>query len=207
MSFFSSNSCLFISTLNPSDCASWVQAIGSILAIAVAILVAVVAASHSAKQAREAYEHARVERLGEQLGPVIALLEAAEREREYIWSAVARANYGGKWGVSSTVLSNLESIHAALMEVPVHSMPSGAAATSLIDARVLLRIVVGASNELVAKAMKSDAITKEDGETYAGGGAEIALERDRLRQELVRLTLPVQKPPRAVARFWSWVRR
>lgn len=202
MSAFTCNSCLFVSDLSPSDCASWVQAIGSILAIIVAIIVA----RHSAKQARESYEHARVERLGEQLGPVIALLKAAEREREQIWREVTRANYGGEWGVSSGVLSNLESIHAALMEIPVHSMPSGAAATSLIDARVWLRDLVGASKELVAKAMKADAISVEHGETYAGAGAQIELERDRLRQELVRLTLPVQKPLGLVARFWAWVR-
>lgn len=207
MSLFSSDSCLFISTLNPSDCASWVQAIGSILAIIVAILVAVIAASHSANQARAAYDHARVERLAEQVGPVLALLEAAEREREFIWRELARANYGGNWGVSHKLLANLESIHEALTEIPVHSMPSGIAATSLIDARVWLRDLVGASKALVAKAMKSDAITEEHRETYAGAGAQIGIERERLRQELVRLTKPLPKPPSLGARLWTWVRR
>lgn len=179
--------------MNPSDCASWVQAIGSILAIIVSVLAAIGVARHSANQARAAYDRDRTERLAEKIGPVMALLEAADDERKIIWDAVVHANYGGEWGVSSGLLSNLESIHEALEEIPVHSMPSGEAATSLIDARVWLRSIVKAGQALVSKAMKADDITAEHGQDFAAASAKLLLERDRLRLELVRLTLPIDE--------------
>lgn len=196
-----SESCLFISNLNPSDCASWVQAIGSILAI----LVAVGVARHSATQAREAYVQARVERLSEAIGPVMALIDAAGQERVFIWNAVVHANHGGDWGVSPSLLSNLESIAKALDEIPVHTMPSGRAATSLIDSRVWLQALLGASRDLVSKAQMMVQITEEQGKTSVGIGEELARERDALRQELVRLTLPIEGATSGFRSLLGWI--
>lgn len=149
-----SESCLFISNLNSSDWASWVQAIGSILAI----LVAIEFSRRSAQQARKSYSQAKVDGISERFEPVIALLDAAEIECEEIWEACSRNYTSGPYGVSFYLLHNIESIHNALEAVPVHLMPSGVSATSLLSVRVSVRNLVEISKEMVANGANGQAM-------------------------------------------------
>ena len=202
MNPFKNNSCLLLSDLGPSDCASWVQAIGSIVAILVAIWVA----NRSASLARESYTQARVERLAEQVGPVIALIKAAERESKVVWDGVSKANHGGRWGLPSDFLDNLKSIRQALDSIEVRSMPSGDCATSLIDAKVRMGALMARSMWLEELAIKSQDITIVHRQDYEEVAAQLLQEGDKLRLELVRLTLPIGKDVSrvlAVLRRWK----
>lgn len=189
MTIFRSSSCLFVSDLKPSDCASWVQAIGSLIAIGVAIWVA----KRSAAQAQASYTQARVERLAEQVGPVIALINAARRESDAIWEGVSKANYGGEWGLPYDFLDNLKSIQQALYSIQVHSMPSGDCATSLINAKVRMGTLVAHSMMLEELALKSETLTTTHRQQYEEVAAQLSKEGDKLRLELVRLTLPLKE--------------
>ena len=189
--------CLLVPGLSRSECASWVQAWGSIAAIIAAIWIANRAtkagqrlAKDQAKQMRRAYERARIERHLEQLGPVMELFDAAVIELEHVRLLAVTAHSRGEWAVDPRELEQLNLVQKALDEVPVHSMPTAATAGCLLSGRVLLRSAAAALHEMVTRVGLAELPTAEQDRAFGEAVRLVQQEREHLHAALLRLVEP-----------------
>ena len=191
--------CLFVPGLSRSECASWVQAWGSIAAIVAAVWVAHRAtktsqqlAKDQANQMQRAYERARIERHLEQLGPVLELFDVALTELEHVRLLAVTAHVRDEWAVDLKELDQLKLVRKALDEVPVHAMPTAATAGCLLSGRVLLGNASAALDELVTRVGLALQPTPEQDRSFQEAVRLVQQERERMHLALLRLLEPAE---------------
>jgi hypothetical protein len=190
-------SCLLVPGLSRSECASRVQAWGSIAAIVAAVWVAHRAtktsqelAKDQAEQMHRTYERARVERHLEQIGPVLELFDGAIAELEHVRLFAMTADLREEWAVDPAKLDQLKLVQKALDEIQVHSMPTAATAGCLLNGRVLLGTAASALQEMMNKVGLASHPTAEEDAAFQELVRLIQQERERMRQALTRLLSP-----------------
>lgn len=194
-------SCLFAPGLTRTECASWVQACGSVAAIGAAVWIAHRATKTSqqlardqAQQMQRAYERARIERHLEQLGPVLELFDAALTELDHVHMLAMTTVKRGEWAVDPKELSQLKLVRKALDEIPVHTMPTAATAGALLGGRVLVGNASSVLEELVTLVDLALQPTGEHDRDFQEAVRLVRQERERMHQSLLRLVEPTEKP-------------
>ena len=135
------NSLCLLTNLSSSEWAAWVQAVGSIGAIAVAILVARQATRNSEELVRaqmaaqeKEWRLARRLRYSELLAPALAILNDTFWEISARKQAILKGFPPGEFALPSDFLSNAMKLTALAADLPVRDMPTPRAATALMEA-------------------------------------------------------------------------
>ncbi|MDN8617812.1 hypothetical protein [Variovorax ginsengisoli] len=113
--------CMLVRGLNPSECASWVQAWGTILAISAAVLIAFVQHRQNLRQRRQiaADERART------LAAPLAVAQRAERLLRDLHRRVRAVNGAyGEWGAPAGMKEQAMKLHAVFVSLPLHLLPT-----------------------------------------------------------------------------------
>ena len=146
----------FLSYLTSSDWAAWIQAIGSIAAIAVAILVArhatranleLVKTQLAAQQ--QEWSRARKLRYGELLGPAIALLDGLFIELDARRQETMKSFAPDEFGLPSDFLAHSSLLLKEIADISAPSMPTPRAAVTLLRARVCAQQSLKAVQQMV----------------------------------------------------------
>lgn len=151
------NTCFLVPEIVARDCASWVQAWGSLGALAVAIGVGWYQARRSAKSAEAAIKHSehlldlqRVDRVAEAFAAPLAIGDAFVSTAKELCAEFLRKAEGKKGArpipspppqdfVPKELYQRLESIKAAFDGLPVHSVPGGPGVSLMLALRMSIR--------------------------------------------------------------------
>jgi hypothetical protein len=167
MSYEIVQTCMLVPDIDADSCASWVQAWGSICALAVAIGVGWYQARRSADSAAAAIKHGetllelqRVDRVIEAFAAPIAILEAfvATGKDLHAECMIKAQNKVGPPGIPAPagegyvpreLVQRLEAIKAAFDVLPAHAVPGAPGVTLMLDLRDSTRRVMMVVNTLV----------------------------------------------------------
>jgi hypothetical protein len=139
------NTCFLVAGVSESNCASWVQAWGSVVAIFVAIAVA----WHQSNRAEEQHRATERQRVEDTFGPPIAIISAAVQFFEMTFRPLMLGRLAGKtvdYGASDKPL--ILGLVDALNEFPAHTLGEPGAVQAVMRARSLLSAVTHMGLEL-----------------------------------------------------------
>ena len=182
--------------------ASWVQALGAIAAIGIAIWLAKMQAERSERLQRQM----EVVRLGEKYGPAIAIIIEYVKHLQDL--PVNRSSMSLRYNAEkkSPALRALIDMKEAFRSLPVHAMPTVPSTIYILQAR---KLISEAEENLGMIKDRPYTTTverlKNDGEMQRilGGLTEIS---DALRGDLVKLTAPEVRAESAITgmfkRIW-----
>jgi len=187
--------------MQKSEWASWVQALGAIAAIGIAIWLAKMQAERSERLQRQM----EVVRLGEKYGPAIAIIIEYVKHLQDL--PVNRSSMSLKYNAeTSPALRALLDMKEAFRSLPVHAMPTVPSTIYLLQAR---KLISEAEENLgmfkdrpymtAVERLKNDS----EKQRIVGGLMEIS---DALRGDLVKLTAPEVRAESAITgmfkRIW-----
>lgn len=180
------NSCMFVSGLNRAECASWVQAIGSVLAIGVAIAVAWC----QAKQMRLTLVEQEARRIGEKVAPALAIIQAAVDDMGAVYSAGLTDRQNSLFGVSDDFAQRHKWYAQAFAGIEPHTMPSVESTKIVLSVRELFRRADGVMDRAAFKLDNMRTITGTDKEEFDHLLAAFRQQAAALKADAVRITHP-----------------
>ncbi len=113
--------------------AGWVQAVGSLIGIALAIWLSEV----QAKRSRLIQAVAHAQRYAELYGPAIAIIKETMYEIEAAVVNAKAQRVESSFGVDPEFYTGRDDLKAAFFAIPIHQMPTVPSATSLLRVRRL----------------------------------------------------------------------
>jgi hypothetical protein len=127
------DSCVYFWALKASDCAAWVQAWGSIAALAVSIGVWWWQASRS----RDDRVQAEVERLGERVAPALGLLDGMLDEFQNLVSELEGQLGSDFYGWGGSSHTKFQALLGEYLKVEAHLLPDAELALKAAQAKEL----------------------------------------------------------------------
>jgi hypothetical protein len=180
------STCIFIPGFNRAECASWVQAIGALLAIGVTGYIA----RRQSKQMAAQKVVDDAQRIGEKFAPAIATIEAAMGELKRIYTEAQETREEGRFSPPSTALERVRLYAQVFSTIEVANMPSVDSAKLTLRARQILGesegVINQSLNELDPRQTAHAATVV--GKVFEAHLLELAALLDGLRLELVRIT-------------------
>jgi len=182
--------CVLVPGFSRSECASWVQAWGSIFAILAAVGIALHQAKHQAKLLQQSKIDADALRIGEKFAPAIAIIQAAIDEMNDQYQAGLSERVNSAFGVSKDFSERHKWFAKAFSGIEAHTMPSVESAKVVLRVQDLFRQADTIMADAAFKLNNMGTITSADLATFHDLLSDLRNESDVLKTEAVRMTLP-----------------
>lgn len=178
--------CVFVRGLNTTQCASWVQAIGSLAAIAVAWFLA------SQQARRLALEKVAddAQRTIEKVAPAIAIIEAAIDELKSIHAEALNSIEGGRFQPPHNALERARIYEDVFKTIQIANMPSVDCAKVALRVRHLLSQSDGVLNVALNRLDPQQEIPGSVRDELQAFLTDLGNQAQLLKAELVRITAP-----------------
>lgn len=184
------DTCLLVPGLNRTECASWVQAWGSILAILAAVGIAWHQSKHQAKLLQQSKQDADALRIAEKFAPAIAIIQAAIEEMTDQYQTGLDDRTEGKFGVSADFAVRHKMFATAFSGIEANAMPSVESTKVVLRVQDLFRRADFVMEKTAFKLNHMRTVTSEDRTTFQSLLSDFRKEADALKHEAVRMTLP-----------------
>lgn len=183
-------SCVLVPGFSRTECASWVQAWGSIFAILAAVGIAWHQARHQTKLLLQSKLDADAQRIGEKFAPAMAIIQAAVDVMSDQYQAGLSERVNSSFGVSKDFAECHKLFAKAFAGIEAHTMPS------VESTKVVLRVqdlFLQADTVMANAAFKLNnmgRVTSDDLATFHDLLKDLSKESEALKTEAVRMTLP-----------------
>lgn len=129
------DSCIFVPGFSRGECASWVQAIGSVLAILAAVLVA----RHQSKRMERVLRDEECRRVESKFAPAIAIIETAIKEMRTGYDEALAARVNSAFGVGPEFTERHRWYAESFSKIEVHTLPTAQSARLILRLQALFR--------------------------------------------------------------------
>lgn len=156
------NSCILVPGFSRTECASWVQAIGSVLAIFAAVLVA----RHQSKRMEQVLRDEECTRVESKFAPAIIIVDTAIREMRTGYDEALAAQGKGVFGVEPKFSEGHRWYAEAFSKIEAHTMPTAEGVRLVLRLQALFRDADKVMDNIANRLNRFDEITPEQREEF-----------------------------------------